>query len=340
MPRNSDQATLDVPRLAVQEVQSQRGQIAVYLDDDLEAVLADHRGTRSVEPAALDHDLRSADNRAVNYAFEYDSLPSELRLQLSAASSRVNADIATVVSVRDGAATYVSQIAFDIRQAGRSRFEIATPKWLGDDIELQGQHVRQIRSRLAGDRRIWTVELQRPAKGEYRLNLVQTLPLADKDSLRAAIVSPLDVERSRNHVILENLTADEIAATATRRRGGGSDRCRARRPGRGRPAAGRRCLSGQRQHGLLWQRRVREQESGLKASIGLADLTTVVGADGSYRASAAYSIHNFTLQFLELELPPKSELWSARCPIGRVRPASQPAWPDGYVVAAAKDLGR
>ncbi|MFZ1933466.1 MAG: DUF1559 domain-containing protein [Thermoguttaceae bacterium] len=321
MPRNSDQATLDVPRLAVQEVQSQRGQIAVYLDDDLEAVLADHRGTRSVEPAALDHDLRSADNRAVNYAFEYDSLPSELRLQLSAASSRVNADIATVVSVRDGAATYVSQIAFDIRQAGRSRFEIATPKWLGDDIELQGQHVRQIRSRLAGDRRIWTVELQRPAKGEYRLNLVQTLPLADKDSLRAAIVSPLDVERSRNHVILENLTADEIAATATR---GAAAVPIAAVPGDLAEGVRQQAVAAYRvsdDTALLWQRRVREQESGLKASISLADLTTVVGADGSYRASAAYSIHNFTLQFLELELPPKSELWSAHVSDRPVRPA-------------------
>ena len=72
---------------------------------------------------------------------------------------------------------------------------------------------------------------------------------------------------------------------------------------------------------LVWQRRVREQETGLAASISLADLTTVIHADGRYRARAAYNIRNFTLQFLELELPPDSQVWSVHVSGQPVRPA-------------------
>ena len=91
---------------------------------------------------------------------------------------------------------------------------------------------------------------------------------------------------------------------------------------------------------LVWQRRVREHETGLKASINLADLTTVVHADGRYRARAAYNIRNFTLQFLELELPPHSEVL-VRTRLGPARasgedPSSRPA---GHIVAAAENLG-
>jgi hypothetical protein len=66
---------------------------------------------------------------------------------------------------------------------------------------------------------------------------------------------------------------------------------------------------------------VREQETGLNATISLCDLTTVIHADGQYRARAAYSIRNFTLQFLELELPPDSEIWSVYVSGQPVHPA-------------------
>ena len=92
---------------------------------------------------------------------------------------------------------------------------------------------------------------------------------------------------------------------------------------------------------LVWQRQVHEQETSLVASINLADLTTVVHADGRYRARAAYHIRNFTLQFLELELPADSQVWSV---VG-FRPAGTagqdpPRGADGDIVASAKDLGR
>ena len=320
--RDATQAEFTVPGVTVEDVQEQRGQVAIYLDDDLQAVLSAPGGAQPIDPAALDGALRPESNRPPQYAFQYAAPPKDLRLRLSSAPSRVNGEVTTVVSVREGAVAYISKVDFEIRQAGRSRFRIVTPEWLGDDIEVQGEQIRQIRSQATGDRRTWEIELQQPARGSYCLHLVQTLPLPDDGTVPAAIIRPLDVERSRSHLVLENVTADEIAATTSRDVVPIS--IAAVPPGLA-DAIRRQAVAAYRVAGeaaaLVWQRRVREQESSLRASINLADLTTVIHADGHYRARAAYNVHNLTLQFLELGLPPASEVWSVLVSDQPVHPA-------------------
>ncbi|NUQ63300.1 MAG: DUF1559 domain-containing protein [Pirellulales bacterium] len=322
LARDSGQAEFVVPSVTVEEVQAQRGQLAIVLDDDLEAVLTSDGGARAIGPALLDSALRADGGRQIHYAFQYDSPPEDLRLRLSPAPSRLNGDVITVVSVREGAVAYLAKVDFEVRQAARSRFRIATPQWLGDDIELAGEHIRQIRSQATGQERTWEIELQEPVRGTYRVQLAQTLPLSDDGTVPAAIPRPLDVERSRSHVVLENLAADEIAATTT----SGAAPISIAAVSEGLTDSLRRqAVAAYRITGdgaaLVWQRRVRQQETALMASISLADLTTVVHADGRYRTRAAYNIRNFTLQFLELELPADSRIWSVHVSGQPVRPA-------------------
>jgi len=320
--RDSSQAEFVVPGVTVEEIQAQRGQLAICVDDDLEAVLTNDGGARPIDPAALEGVLRPDGGRPVHYAFQYESPPEGLRLRLSPAPSRLNGDVTTVVSVREGAVAYVGKVDFEIRQAGRSRFRVVTPEWLGDDIELRGEQVRQIRSQAADSSRTWEIELQQPVRGTYRVQLIQTLPLPDDGTVPAAVIRPLDVERSRSHLVLENLTADEIAATTMH---GATPVSIAEVPEGLTDNVRRQAVAAYRITDeaavLVWQRRVREQETGLMASINLADLTTVIHADGRYRARAAYNIRNFTLQFLELELPSDSRVWSVHVSGQPVRPA-------------------
>ena len=322
LARDAAQADFAVPGVVVEEAQLERGQLAVYLDDDLQAMLTRQIGARSIDPAVLPPALQPDGNRPVRYAFQYDSPPKDLRLRLAAAPSLASAQVTTVVSVREGAVAYISKVDFDIRQAGRSQLRLATPPWLGEDVELQGEQIRQVRSRLAGDRRIWEIELQQPVRGAYCLHLVQTLPLMDDGAVPAAVIRPLDVERLGSHVVLENATADEIAVAAIR--GATPVPIAALPPGLA-DNVRRQAVAAYRVSGpdavLTWQRRVRQQEAGLAASISLCDLTTVIHADGNYRASAVYNIRNFTLQFLELELPTGSEVWSVHVAGQPVHPA-------------------
>ncbi|MBN2293733.1 MAG: DUF1559 domain-containing protein [Pirellulales bacterium] len=322
LARDSSQSEFVVPSVIVDKVQAQRGQLAIYLDADLEAALTNNSGAHPIDPSALDSVLRPKDKGPAHYAFKYDLPPKDLRLRLSSAQSRLNADVTTVVSVREGAVAYISRVDFDIRQAGRSRLRVSTPKWLGDDIELQGDNIRQIRSELSNNTRNWEIELQQPVRGAYSLHLIQTLPLPDDGSVAAAIVCPIDVERSRSHIILENETADEIAVTKTT---GTTPISIAAVPKVLTDTTRRHAVAAYRiadnAANLVWQRRVREQETGLTASINLADLTTVIHADGSYCSRASYNIRNFTLQFLELELPADSRIWSVHVSGQPVRPA-------------------
>lgn len=322
LPRDAGQAEFAVPGVVVEGVQVERGQLAIYLDDDIEAVLANAGAARPIDPTALQSQTQSAGNRRVRYAFQYDAPPKDLRLRLSSATSRLNGDVTTVVSVREGAVAYVSEVNFEIQQAAKSRFRVVTPEWLGDDVEVRGEQIRQIHSKLAGGHRTWEIELQQPVRGTYCLHLTQTLPLPDDGTVPAAMIRPLDVERSRSHLVLENGTGDEIAATTTTGVApvpiaAVSERLAANI--RRQAVAAYRVVDDAA--ALVWQRRVREQEAGLIASISLCDLTTVIHADGRYRARAAYNIRNFTLQFLELELPKGCEVWSVHVSGQPVHPA-------------------
>lgn len=339
MTRDPRQVEFVVPGVTVEPSAAQRGQLAIHLDDDLQAELIHDGGARSVDPAAIDAVLRPdagllsskpATQRhlqslppAANYAFQYDAPPKGLRLRLSSAPSRASADVTTVVSVREGAVAYVSRVAFEVRQAARLQFQVETPDWLGDDVEVRGGQIRQVRSEAAGGRRIWKVELQQPVRGTYPLHLVQTLPLAGDGTVRAAVVRPLDVERSRGHVVLENATADEIAPTAT---AGVTPVPTSALPDGLADPVRRQAVAAYSVAGdapvLTWRRRAREQESALTAAINMVDLTTVIHRDGRYRARAAYNIRNFTLQFLEIELPAGSQVWSAHVSGQPVRPAT------------------
>ena len=124
--RDRDQEEMALPMVTVHGAHSQHGQLAVQLDDDLEAVLIADGGASPIDPAELDGALRPEPGRPVNYAFRYESPPSDLRLQLSAAPSRASAEVTTVVSVRDGEVATINKVDFQIQQAGRWHFQLET----------------------------------------------------------------------------------------------------------------------------------------------------------------------------------------------------------------------
>ncbi|MBI3469676.1 MAG: DUF1559 domain-containing protein, partial [Planctomycetes bacterium] len=317
LARDPAEPLLHVPMVSVEGAAAQRGQFAIYLDDDLDATGADTAGARSIEPAELtgplDKSARTADPR---YAFQYNTLPEGLSLRVVPAAPQVTADTATTVSVREGAVAYVSEIVFDIRRAGRERLRFTTPDWLGSDIELHGAAIRETTSQLdPSGRRVWEITLQKALRGTYRLHLTQVLPLPEDGKVVTPFIEPLDVERSRGYVILESRTTDELSESAVVAVTplppeqlpdslGVTDELRQR------AVSVHRVNGSAGQATLAWKLLRREQEKGLAASVNLADLITVVNRDGTYRTQAAYVVTNRTRQFLEFGLPKESTLWA------------------------------
>ena len=323
MPRDESRPEFHVPGMRIPGAAVHHGQLAVYLDEDWQAMLTDAGGARPLDPSELDAALREVSDRPADYAFHYESAGEPVQLALTEAPSRLIGQVTTVVSVREGAVAYLSNVDLEIRQAARSRFQLVTPHWLGPDVELRGAHLRQVHSETDGSQRTWQIQLQQPVRGTYRLQVVQTLPLPDDRTLRAAFVRPLDVERLQHHIVLENLTADEIVP---RTKEGVAPISLGAAPESLAETVRRQATAAYRvsedQAVLVWERRVRELQAGLQATIPLVDLTTVIHRDGRYRAQAVYRIRNFTLQFLEVELPVHSQAWSVRVADQPVRPAT------------------
>ncbi len=320
-PRDS---VFRAPIVSLADAATQTGQLAVYLDDDLEALLAEAAGARSIDPSELTASLRQVGRATPRYAFQYNSLPDGLSFRLSPAASQMSADVATTVSVREGSIAYLSELDIDVRRAARSELQFSTPDWLGADIDVQAGGIRQVRSEFGpAGRRTWTVTLQQPIRGKYQVHLVQVLPLPDDGKIAAAVIEPLDAESIRSFVILENRATAELTETSTT---GATSIQLSDVPVPITDELRRRAISAHRvadsATALTWQRHEREQEKAIPASVNLADLITVVDRDGSYRTQAAYVVTNRTQQFLEVGLPSNTQLWAVYVAGQPVRPAT------------------
>ena len=109
--------------------------------------------------------------------------------------------------------TYASQIDFEVRRAGRSRFQVVTPQWLGgDDLKCGGADSK---GHFANNERGRSGKLNYSGRCEATIpcGCFRLCPWPSDGTVPAAVVRPLGVERSQNHLVLENLTVDEITAT-------------------------------------------------------------------------------------------------------------------------------
>jgi hypothetical protein len=323
--RDTREPKLQLPRVSPEQAAVERGQIAVFFDKDLKAEMIESGGARSIAPAALADSLKAQAQVQASYALEYDTAPSAIAFALQAQSPRVDARVATTVSVREGSLAYLSVIEFEIEQASRGQFQFTTPDWLGDDIDVRGLAIREKRSEPGpAGRRTWTVWLQQPVRGSYRLTLVQIVPVPADGAVRAPFVVPLEAELMASVVILENRSATELSETAAH--GVTSVPPDAEMPVKLAESLRRRAVSIHRVNdpagSLEWQRRERPREKGLAASVTLADLLTVIDRDGNYRTQAAYVISNRTQQFLEVSMPAGSTIWGVYVGGQPARPAT------------------
>ena len=187
-----------VPGVVVERAAAQHGQLAIYLDDELQAVLAARR-PRSIDPAHCRAALRPDGNRPGRLRVPIRiRRRKDLRLRLSPLRRAVSGEVTTVVSVREGAVAYISKVDFEIRQAGRSQFRLAAPRWLGEDVEVQGEQIRQIRSR--GRRPSAHLGNRAAATGagdSIACTWCRRCRCRTTGTVPAAVIRPLDVERCR-----------------------------------------------------------------------------------------------------------------------------------------------
>ncbi|MEK6259072.1 MAG: hypothetical protein AABP62_10700 [Planctomycetota bacterium] len=295
---------------------------AVWLDEGFSATLDQFAGWRSLDPALVSAELRAVrPNKPVQFAFASNGLaPADISLKLTQATPKLTANGLTMVTVTDVAVIHTLALQWQIDAATTDALVFTTPSSLAGKLVFTGNGIRETTHVDAGNGRTrWTIWLRTPVSGKFFVTAVGTLPPATTEVEAPAVVlerasngnGTEPIEGQRQYVLLINssqsqlTTADPSLTEAVQREDV--------------PVVVDQTLVDQatelvRVKKLLtapkWTLQKFAQTASAPASVNVADLTTVVSRDGTYRAQAVYTIKNRSRQFLALKLPPQSELLS------------------------------
>ncbi|MFM9962695.1 MAG: hypothetical protein ACKV2Q_15905 [Planctomycetaceae bacterium] len=316
-------------------------QAAVWFDPAYQATIGSSNTWKTSDPEHCSEELRNKLSRPAKFVFTSNAVvPEILAFDVGRAVPKLSADAVSLVTVSDTAVDYSLALQWKISDAASDTFTFTTPDWLAGKLDFQGAGIRQTSFESAGEgsgRTRWTVTLQDPVGSRYFLLATATLPppaekrevtaptitfqravaidgdAADPpaaappaDGQEASPFAPLDTQRQ--YVVVINISSnqldqvgevgeavqrDELPIVVDQRL---VDQATAVLRVRGEPPK--------------WELKSYAAQAGAPASVNLADLTTVLAADGTWRMQCVYTIKNRSRQFLALQLPEKSQALS------------------------------
>ncbi|WP_010583396.1 hypothetical protein [Schlesneria paludicola] len=315
VPRDSALASIQFPfPLDVTRMESTS---AVWLDEGLSGVIDSSEGWRSIDASQIDAGLRAVrSQQAAQFAFTSSQVtPAPVAMRLTPASPKFAADSLSMVTVTDLSVVYTLAMQWQIEAARTDTLTVTTSKWLAGKLDFQGEGIRETTFVDAGnDRTRWTIHLRAPINGKYFVTAIAAMSAPGTEVQAPAIAFEREqaaINPQRHYVLLINSSSSQlntVDASSTR-------------PAQPEdlPVVVERALIDQatelvqvQSKGAVpkWTVHRFDQQAGIPASVNLADLTTVVSRDGTYRAQAVYTIKNRTRQFLAIRLPEQTELLS------------------------------
>ncbi|MDB5344510.1 MAG: hypothetical protein JWP89_2887 [Schlesneria sp.] len=293
---------------------------AVWLDEGFTGTLDRFDGWRSVDAGLVSGDLKAVrPDLPVQFAFQSTvSAPDAIKILLQRATPRLTANGLAMVSVTDVAVVYTLALQWQIDSATTDSLVFTTPSFLAGKLEFTGTGIRETTHVDAGEGRTrWTIWLRTPVSGKYFVAAVATLPPASKEVVAPAIVFEqgngvtTPVEGQRQYVLLINLSQSQLTSA--------SPELTESVQREDVPVVVDQSLVDQATELVRvkqlstaprWTLQTFAQTASVPASVNVADLTTIVSRDGTYRGQAIYTIKNRSRQFLALKMPENAELLS------------------------------
>jgi len=313
-----------VPRLRMEGVERQTGEIAIQADASIEVQV---RGLSNLERMVLErvYSWLKKDQRAsTQIALRYKDPEIGGVLALTPRESLVHVYTVTNVRVTDRTIEETHVLNYTIRQAGIRDLEFVLPGHLAD-ARIRVPHARQktVTPTADGESLLVSVALQ-----DAVMN--QLVVLVEEDRILSAESGQVRPPVSRTgrvdaqYVAVESAGRDEVEVIATdglsplgRQQKewkriesvfqGGNTQAYLVQPGTEDPK-------------LTFQTRERKQVETAGARIGFARTSMFVDANGAYRANQEYHVDNRTEQFLEVLLPKRASLWTVRVAGATVKP--------------------
>jgi len=206
-----------------------------------------------------------------------------------------------------------ARVVYRIRMAGRDEFKLLLPASAElVSFETRNQRSRTIKAAESGTEIV--IQLQAPVAGEHIVDLVYRVP---RERTATPVLTPIKVFEGAERLGETDQYVGVLQTGSTfvgARASDGLVPVEAERiPYLPEGISASNLKPTYRATKLDWTLTLSEEEieiaEGAAAVVELAELSTVVGSDGTARTRAVYTIRNRTLQFLLLELPEGADLW-------------------------------
>jgi hypothetical protein len=234
----------------------------------------------------------------------------------------VRAEIVNTLTLTETLVSGRALVRYDIANSPVKEFRLAVPAGFRN-VEINGANLRTREQ----DGNVWRVELQSPVRGNYTLTVTWDEPRAVRtNTLELAGVSAANVERETGWFAISAkspLQVSEAGATDLQRVDAADFPDWADVSGSATVLAYRYTRP---DHRLTLDVRRFDDATVLAALVDSARFTSVVAGDGQMMTEMALSVRNNGKQFLEVELPAGSAVWSAFVAGQAVRPSVRDGW--------------
>ncbi len=303
--------TLAFPAFTVPSATSEAGALAVSTQDDL-----------LVRPETLANltPLDEADKArwglagvSTDLAYRYDALPYAATLAVERETARVTARAWSFLRIDADSLAAHYELAFDVAAGRTRRVSFLLPNETPAALALAGQDglvIREYYSEAAEDARRWVALLDQPRSGRIRLavDFEYPLPQATLADLALPLPQAEGVAYQSGLVAVETSPELDVTLLAHPRKVDVGELVDAQY------LPGKRLLGAFAYVGPPALLRVRaERPRGYALPLAIvqrAELATVAASGGQVQTAARFLLRT-KADFLELRLPPGSELWSA-----------------------------
>tara|TARA_R110002095_G_scaffold81637_1_gene70947 strand:- start:112708 stop:120618 length:7911 start_codon:yes stop_codon:yes gene_type:complete len=325
IPRDANQAEAEVMMPTPLEVSSVRSDLAIWCDESLVARAPELKDWRSISATDLSAELKAQQSRLPQFAFRSTAeLPEWIKLALTPAQPGITANSLVMTTVGNVSVSHTVAIRWSIQGAATSVLSFTTPAWLGEHLDFRGTAIRQVDKRVIGGSVVqWTIYLQDSVEGAYFITADATLSPPASGQIEIPQVRVMDtsakvdpqtteLETQQHFLMLVNhswarlslMNQDSLISV---------DRQEV-------PLVINDSLANQAMELAriipngkppLYQIQQFQADQGAAAAVNMAELTTVLAHDGSWKTHADYRIRNRSRQFLAVRLPENTQVLSA-----------------------------
>ncbi|MCA9030907.1 MAG: hypothetical protein KDA66_08875, partial [Planctomycetaceae bacterium] len=320
LPRDITNADVSLAVPAPVDVSRLTSTLAVWFSEGESGSVTSSGNWRTIDRAQISGNLKQLASELPQFAFRSTDLSVDpVSLSVSSAPPQLRADAVTIIDATETTVDYGFTVRWNITRAAADTFLFTTPDWLDGRLDIDAPGVRQIVSDKQEDGTIlWTVTLVEPVRENYLITAAATIPFPQD----ARILTPQiefqqeaeggiqKIELQRQYAILTNHSTAQITPVDLEQIESVS---RDELPLIVREELVQQAMEIARVRPSkvpVWRAEAVAAQQGASATIPVANLTTVLEGDGSWRTQAVYSVRNRGRQFMALVLPEESRLIS------------------------------